>query len=237
MPRDPLPDYGLHAVAAGDQERNLPFMKASSFGGERVGAGVAFNQGIPRVRALAWLAVAALGLGCSGDPEPGDGSGITRSGGTPTALDPERVSGTGAATTPPATPGPAPTTPPVTAPGPAPTNPAVAPVAVVIRAEKITVDRLVARLVHAEKIEAQILTVDDLRQDQDPSLWQAELASHQLEMAELEADTVYAKEIHVRHLTASQVFAKRADVKPGKPGGGKGGPKETGDDDDEGDDD
>jgi hypothetical protein len=149
-------------------------------------------------------------------------------------------------------PSPPPTSPPPTGTPPASTEPPAAPPSttvppvvpgltipgVIVRAEKITVDTLVARVVYAEKIEAEELAVADLRQEQDPARWANEIASHQLTMAHLEADTIYAKEIRAGLLTATQVFAKKAEVKPGngKSSGSKEGGMPPSDDDAEGDD-
>ena len=120
-----------------------------------------------------------------------------------------------------------------------PVSPAPAPMAdpgnatVIIRAQKLTARRIVARLIFAEKIEAESSAVADLRKD-DGKLWQTEGASGDLSFDELRADTIYSKEIRTGQLEAAQVFVKdltlaqdEGDEGEGGEGEGKGKGKGT----------
>jgi hypothetical protein len=102
--------------------------------------------------------------------------------------------------------------------GTSPTAPAAAPppampaanpgnATVVIRAEKLTARRIVARLIYAEKIEAESSSVADLRKDEG-KLWETEGAKGEQSFDELRVDTIYSKEIRTGHLEAAQVFVK-----------------------------
>ncbi len=91
---------------------------------------------------------------------------------------------------------------------------------VIIRAENIAARRIVARLIYAEKIEAEATAVADLRHDES-KLWQTEGAKKaELSFDELRADTIYTKEIKVGQLEAAQVFVKDLKIAEGK-GDGK----------------
>jgi hypothetical protein len=116
----------------------------------------------------------------------------------------------------PTPPAPAPTapTPAPTAPTPAPTTPVADPgnATVVIRAEKLDARRIVARLIYAEKIEAESSSVADLRKD-DGKRWETEGARGEQSFDELRADTIYCKEIRTVQLEAGQVFVKDMKIK------------------------
>jgi hypothetical protein len=116
----------------------------------------------------------------------------------------------------PTAPTPAPTapTPAPTAPTPAPTTPVADPgnATVVIRAEKLDARRIVARLIHAEKIEAESSSVADLRKD-DGKRWETEGARGEQSFDDLRADTIYCKEIRTVQLEAGQVFVKDMKIK------------------------
>ena len=82
----------------------------------------------------------------------------------------------------------------------------------IIRAEKIAARRIVARLIYAEKIEAEAAAVADLRQDES-KLWETEGAKAELSFVELRADTIYTKEIKVGQLEAAQVYVKDLKIR------------------------
>jgi hypothetical protein len=84
----------------------------------------------------------------------------------------------------------------------------------VVRAETLTATHIAARVIYAEKIEAEQASVVDLRHD-DNKLWQSEGTKGDLSFNELRADTVYSKTIKVVQLEAEQVFVK--DLKISKP--------------------
>jgi hypothetical protein len=117
-------------------------------------------------------------------------------------------------------PPPAMTSPPpaMTAPPPATTTPPTpdpSNATVIIRAEKLHARRIVARLIYAEKIEAEATAVADLRHDES-KLWESEGAKKvELSFEELRADTIYTKEIRVGKLEATQVYVKDLKVSAG----------------------
>jgi hypothetical protein len=82
---------------------------------------------------------------------------------------------------------------------------------VIIRTEKLAARRIVARLIYAEKIEAESSAVADLRKD-DGKLWEAEGAKGEQSFDELRADTIYSKEIRTGQLEAAQVFVKELKI-------------------------
>ena len=95
-------------------------------------------------------------------------------------------------------------------------EPPAAPVSatLVVRAEKLAATRIVARVIYAEKIEAEEAAVADLRRD-DNKLWQTEGTKGDLSFSDLHADTIYSKTIKVGQLEAEQVYVK--DLKISKP--------------------
>ena len=99
-------------------------------------------------------------------------------------------------------------------------EPPAAPVnaTLVVRAEKLAATRIVARVIYAEKIEAEEAAVADLRLD-DNRLWQTEGTKGDLSFSDLHADTIYSKTIKVGQLEAEQVYVK--DLKISKPDEGE----------------
>ena len=60
-------------------------------------------------------------------------------------------------------------------------------------------DRVVARLIYADVIEADAATVQDLRQE-DSKLWEGQTGKQELSTAEVRADTIYVKTMHAASL-------------------------------------
>jgi hypothetical protein len=91
----------------------------------------------------------------------------------------------------------------------------------VVRAEKLAARRIVARVIHAEKIEAGSAAIIDLRKG-DGKLWETEGTKSELSYDELRADTIYAKEIRADELQAVQAFVKDLKVVDGDEDGDEG---------------
>ena len=154
-----------------------------------------WGQGV-RWRRGAWALWLVLAAAACGTDEEGLGTGgdhTRRASGNAGEVAAERGS---------PAPAPAPTAPPPAMPAADPGN-----ATVVIRAEKLTARRIVARLIYAEKIEAESSSVADLRKD-DGKLWETEGAKGEQSFDELRADTIYSKEIRTGQLEAAQVFVK-----------------------------
>jgi hypothetical protein len=91
--------------------------------------------------------------------------------------------------------------------GPAPAP----PTAVVVRATEINAAHIVAGTIFAEKIEAKGAQIEHVHQSPAERRWQGEVQPGKLNVAEIVADVIYAKDIKVGWLEAKHVFAK--DVK------------------------
>ncbi|HEY0708333.1 MAG TPA: hypothetical protein VGG33_16120 [Polyangia bacterium] len=108
---------------------------------------------------------------------------------------------------PPVTPPPT-TMPPPVMPPPMTTPPP--PVAkVIIRAKEVICDLLRAKLIHAKDITADEASIGQLIESEDKR-WEMERGEGKVELSELVADEVYAKDVRCRRIEAAVVHAQKA---------------------------
>jgi hypothetical protein len=131
--------------------------------------------------------LACLGCGAEGDPELGMASRVP-AGVTPAAVAPAMAE-------------------------PAAVSPAPA-ADLTLRTREITVDRLIAGIVYADRVEAESGRVDQVFQSPMERQWETEVRDGKLETAQAEAPTVYAQTIKVGFLQAREVHAREVRIKP-----------------------
>jgi hypothetical protein len=106
----------------------------------------------------------------------------------------------------------APTPPPARAPALAPV---VATYTAVVRAKEVKADRIVARVVYAKEVKARDGEVLHVVRDRKTKEWErGGRSEEELDVPEVQADVIYAREIHAGWIQADEVHAQ--DVRIGR---------------------
>jgi hypothetical protein len=97
---------------------------------------------------------------------------------------------------------------------PPPTVPPTAPPAankVIIRAKEVICDLLRTKLIHAKELSATESSIGQLIES-DSKTWEMERRDGKVEMSEIIADEVYAKEVRCRRIEAAVAYAQEAKL-------------------------